>query len=485
MRKLSALLLNKLSLYIFSKYEISTALSFYLRLVSLVFIVSIAGILYQFNDLFLIDQVYDPDQPMYGIYFNLFSFIPVSFFKYFLYFSLVSSVALFFFVLPFWLLFFNFIVYTSLILLFPTFMSFQWDILMVETLLFSLLLVHPLKLRLNLKAPYVVSYLQLLPILMLMVRLFFHSGVVKLLSNDFLWLTQSVLDIHLFSQPLPHFLSFYIHALIVHLNLSSFLTQLMFIFELILPFFLLIPMYRKFAASLLIFFQVLIILTGNYGFFNFLVISILVLLLLINQSSELFFFKTSNKYIRGSFMVLLFVLILNSVVVMVSPLNKALIFPTEFSKLRLFNRYGLFANMTTNQTRYQIHLSNDGILWNRLPLKHFNSKGFPNLTFLQPYHPRIRWQLWFKFINEYQYPLWYQSLIKLIAKDPNSLPSITVPDLTLSGGYQYIKLCYQSIVFNYDRRLLFDSNYWLPIDKERCHTYDVSKETFYVNDISF
>ena len=129
----------------------------------------------------------------------------------------------------------NAIIYSSIILYIPTFLSFQWDTLQIETLLVTLLFISPKIIKIQKKDPWLVPYAQLLPLILLVIRLFFHSGVVKLISNDPLWLSQNALNIHFYSQPLPHLLSYYTHRFVVFNNLSVVLTQLLLIIELACP----------------------------------------------------------------------------------------------------------------------------------------------------------------------------------------------------------------------------------------------------------
>ncbi len=478
MQKLLALPLKSISNYFLQKHNVSVALPFFLRFIAIILIVHSASVLYQFNDLIRLDYVSSDYSFFHFSLFNLFKYISISFAKPLLVISLISSVGLFFYILPFWALLLNFIVFNSIVVLFPTFMSFQWDFLLLEVLFFSLFLVPPVG-RLNLNIPMLVSYLRLLPFILLIVRLFYHSGLVKILSNDYLWLSQDVLNFHLFSQPMPHFLSYYIHLVVLKFNLSSSLTQLMFVFELVLPFALLLTQYRRFAAFGLIFFQFAIILTGNYGYFNFLVIAMLSIPFFISATDDLIDFKPLFHRFNIVISTFLILCIFNSMIVVFKSSHVQPLFKSSFARLSLFNPYGLFANMTTNQTRFTIRLSYDGIIWHPIHLKYFDSNGFPALHFVQPYHPRIRWQLWFKFLNEYQYPKWYENFVRLIAEHPNSLSTIVSFDNTLGRQYNFVELCYQDIIFNIDSNHK-PSKFWVPIKDSSCHRFDAKKNSFYL-----
>jgi hypothetical protein len=105
----------------------------------------------------------------------------------------------------------------------------------------------------------------------LVFRVFFLSGAVKLLSHDPTWRDFTALRYHFHTQPLPTVFAWFAdHLPDWFLRLS---TQGMFFVELAVPFLIFMPRrLRMLGASLLIGFEVLIAITGNYGFFNLLTI---------------------------------------------------------------------------------------------------------------------------------------------------------------------------------------------------------------------
>ena len=135
--------------------------------------------------------------------------------------------------------------------------------------------------------------------------------------------------------------------------------------------------------------------------------------------------------------------------------------------------------MTTNQTKFNVRLSHDGQSWDPLKLKYFDDDGYPELLFVQPHHPRIRWQLWFKFIYENAYPQWYLKFLKTIAADPTLLSSIVDDNPFLDRNYSFVEVCYQNIVFNLNDPLA-PHNYWMPLYKKKCHIYDVKRGDVYL-----
>ena len=108
---------------------------------------------------------------------------------------------------------------------------------------------------------------------LLLFRLMFLSGAVKLLSHDPSWRNLTALQFHYWTQPLPTPLAWYVNQLPAWFQRAS--TAGVFFIELLVPWLIFMPRrVRHGAAWLLIFLQVLILTTGNYAFFNLLAIAL-------------------------------------------------------------------------------------------------------------------------------------------------------------------------------------------------------------------
>lgn len=139
------------------------------------------------------------------------------------------------------------------------FYSFQWDILLSEAG-FLAIFADATRVRVWLFR-------------WLLFRLMFFSGAVKLLSHDLTWRDLTALTYHYYTQPLPTPLAWYTEQLPLWFHKAS--VVLVFVMELAVPFFFFAPRrLRRAAAWLTIGFQVLILLTGNYTFFNWLTIAL-------------------------------------------------------------------------------------------------------------------------------------------------------------------------------------------------------------------
>ena len=157
-------------------------------------------------------------------------------------------------VLPRLCLFLLFALYLSLVYAGQTFMTYQWDLFLLETGFAALLLSFA-----TTPGIFLLRWL--------MFRFMFMSGVVKLLSGDLSWWNLTALDYHFLTQPLPTPLAWY--AAQMPAGLLVFATGSMFVIELVLPFLIFAPRrLRFFAAYCFLLLEFCILITGNYNWFN-------------------------------------------------------------------------------------------------------------------------------------------------------------------------------------------------------------------------
>src|SRR5215212_2834932 len=102
---------------------------------------------------------------------------------------------------------------------------------------------------------------------LLLFKLMILSGVVKLTSGDPLWRNLTALSRHYETQPLPNVIAWYAHQLPMGFQKAS--CAIMFGIELIAPFLLFLPRRPRIVGAIaLAALQLVILLTGNYTFFN-------------------------------------------------------------------------------------------------------------------------------------------------------------------------------------------------------------------------
>ena len=170
-----------------------------------------------------------------------------------------------------------FVFYLSLTIAGQTFLSFQWDILLLEAG-FLAIFFAPWQLWPQRGREPPLSRVGLFLLKLLLFKLMLMSGVVKLTSGDDCWWNLTALDYHYWSQPLPTIFAWWADQ---HAEwFKKFSVAFCLVVEIIVPFFIWAPRrLRLLAAGLIVFLQIAIAVTGNYCFFNLLTIALCLLLI--------------------------------------------------------------------------------------------------------------------------------------------------------------------------------------------------------------
>jgi hypothetical protein len=316
--------------------------------------------------------------------------------------------------------------YLSLVNVGQSFLSFQWDALLLEATFFAIFLApRSLLPRWHLVEPPPLARWLLR---WLTFRLMLMSGAVKLTSGDPSWRDLTALTFHFETQPLPNPVAFWIHHLPAQVHVA--LCAGMFAIELVAPFFLFAHRRARHAAALLLAaLQILIFLTGNYAFFNLLTLA----LCLLNLDdafwrTTLFRRQTRPKTLAAppppaSRPIRLISTVLASLVVAftavqgIPSLYRSWQPPawisavgSHISPFNTLNNYGLFAVMTTSRPELIIEGSNDGREWSayELPYKPGDLSRPPPIV--APHQPRFDWQLWFAALGHPSQNRWLTSV---------------------------------------------------------------------------
>ena len=347
-----------------------------------------------------------------------------------------------------------FVFYLSLAIAGQTFLSFQWDILLLETGFLSIFLA-PWQLWQKRGQETPVSRAALFLLKLLLFKLMVMSGVVKLTSGDDCWWNLTALDYHYWSQPLPTMFGWWAEQSpewFKHFSVAFCL-----VVEIIVPFFIWAPRRpRLIAAGLMIFLQVVIAITGNYCFFNLLTIALC--LLLIDDA------VWHGKGIRDNALRApggralpsrLSIYGAIAVIVITLPINSWLIFSAfrrdgqwprwlafayeHLEPFRIVNGYGLFRVMTKDRREIVIEGSVDGIDW--LPYefkwKPGNLKRAPG--WCAPHQPRLDWQMWFAALGTAQQNPWFVRLVICLLKGNRDVARLFVHDPFPNQPPRYVR----------------------------------------------
>ncbi len=294
--------------------------------------------------------------------------------------------------------------YLSISVVGQDFLSFQWDVLLLETGLIATLWA-PLQWRPRWQEPPPSPAVRWL-LVFLLFKLVFLSGATKLSSGDPTWRSGTALDYHFETQPLPAWTAWYAHHLpeMIHrvMTYGSLAT------ELFVPCLLFLPQRfrraRLFALIALAGLQVSIAATGNYGFFN-----LLAIVLCIPSLDDAALRRviplplTARSGVGGPRLgmvaAIAVVFFVPSLLSGIRELSYAAPFGSTIlgvvDPLRSFNGYGLFRVMTTERLEIVFEGSRDGERWKEYEFRFKPGDIRRKPGFVAPYHPRLDWQMWF------------------------------------------------------------------------------------------
>ncbi len=296
-----------------------------------------------------------------------------------------------------------FVLYLSLVNASQEFLSYQWDYLLLEAGFLAIFLGY---------SPVVIWLFR-----WLLFRLMFFSGLVKLLSGDPTWRNLTALTFHYQTQPIPNPVAWYAHQLPFWFQELS--CAGVFFIELLVPWLVLGPRrLRLLALPWLIGLQMLILLTGNYAFFNLLAIVLCVFLLddailprwarrplraerLLVPARIRRIVAWSLCYLVGFLSVLLALESFRA-----APANAHGILEMA-APFGIVNSYGLFANMTTTRPEIIIEGSNDGQEWKAYEFRYKPGRLDRAPPWVAPYQPRLDWQMWFAALGSYRENAWF------------------------------------------------------------------------------
>jgi lipase maturation factor 1 len=313
-------------------------------------------------------------------------------------------------------------------------------------------------------------------------RIYFESGMVKLLSGDIQWRNFTAMDEYYQNGPLPTWIGWYVEHLPHWFHAASVAGTLAL--ELGLVFMLFFP--RR--IRILCFFIVTpweagVILTANYTFLNYLVLSLGVLLLddrflrrfvparfrlpepvaaptaeahdepslsilstgdperqpsAAAPESDLPMTGRPRNGLRARFaghlrafsfavsVVMLSWIAYDTTVEMIAMPLRGAPLPTApiaaLDPFRIANQYGLFAVMTRGRYEIEFQGSNNGTDWTPYPFRYKPQALNEAPGIYAPYQPRFEWNLWFASLGDWrQNDLVPATEMRLLTNDPDVL----------------------------------------------------------------
>ena len=353
--------------------------------------------------------------------------------------------------------------YLSLCVLGQDFLSFQWDVLLLEVGFLALFVTpgaSPWPKRVaDLLCPDPGREQEppragLLLLRWTLLRFMLMSGAVKLLSGDRAWHDLTALQYHYQTQPLPPWTAWYAHHLPAAFQRAS--CAAMFIIELGVPLLILAPRrWRAMACVALVLLQLLIAATGNYTFFNLLTVVLCIPLLddallaravprrwraripAAGGDADPVGAPASGRTphplltrLRGGPLTAAAVVVFalgglqttRALGVWDRSMSGAEALLDAIAPLRTINSYGLFAVMTTQRPEIVLEGSDDGLTWQEYGFRWKPGALERRPAFVAPHQPRLDWQMWFAALGDYHRTPWLASLLeRLLQGSPEVL----------------------------------------------------------------
>jgi hypothetical protein len=280
----------------------------------------------------------------------------------------------------------------------------------------------------------------IIPILILRWMLFrteFGAGLIKL-RHDQCWRDLTCLYYHYETQPLPNPLSWYFHQLPKWLHRFSVVFS--HFVQVIAPFGLFAPQpIATIAGAFIIIHQLLLIISGNYSWLNWLTVALGVLAFsdtTLTLGAHLHFGLAQTAPRPLWFEIVLYALGAAAIALSVKPalnlVSRNQLMNYSYNPFHLVNAYGAFGSVT--RERYEIVLegTDEAVLTNGTHWQEYGFKAKPDdprraPPQWAPYHLRLDWLVWFlpfsvgvseSGVYVRGYELWFMRLMrKLLEND--------------------------------------------------------------------
>jgi len=298
-------------------------------------------------------------------------------------------------------------------------------------------------------------------------RIYFESGVAKIIGGDPEWRHFTAMDEYYQNGPLPTWIGWYVqhlphwfHASTVYLTLAL---ELGLVWMVYLP-----RRWRIVCFFIVTPWELGIIVTANYTFLNYLVLTLGFLLLddrfclyLLQQRWKKHFvatpaiternardsevrkspegpeqherqvqvsegFRRHFNLMKISFTGVVLGWIFYATTAQLIWMFSALPIPTApvaaLEPFRIANRYGLFGVMTRGRYEIEFQGSKDGKTWVAYPFRYKPQDVSKPPGIYAPYQPRFDWNLWFASLGSWQdYPIVPRTEVRLLSNDGDVL----------------------------------------------------------------
>jgi hypothetical protein len=278
-------------------------------------------------------------------------------------------------------------------------------------------------------------------------RIYFESGMAKVLSGDPQWRNFTAMDEYYQNGPLPTWIGWYVQHLPHWFHSATAYATLAM--ELGVVWMFLLPRRWRIVCFFIVTpWEIGVILTANYTFLNYLVLALGVLLLddrflqkfLPARSTNTYAVSTSDNMAphepkwREKFgrawsvigvavsAVMLSWIFYATTALMLTTYRLPTLPIVALEPFRIANRYGLFAVMTRGRYEIEFQGSDDGKKWRPYLFRYKPQELNQPPRIYAPYQPRFDWNLWFASLGSWrEYPIVPNTIVRLLLNDKDVL----------------------------------------------------------------
>jgi len=337
------------------------------------------------------------------------------------------------------------LLYLSFVNVGQTFYGFGWESLLCEVGFFAIFL------GVVTTPPSV--WLRLIWAWMLF-RLMFGAGMIKM-RGDSCWRDLTCLDYYFDTQPMPNVLSWYFHWMPASVHRTGVLFN--HVVELAVPWFYFAPQpAASIAAALTIAFQLVLIVSGNLSWLNWLTVVLCIPLIDDRWWSWLPITPSAVEPMHPIYRAVVYAAVglvaLLSVRPALNMISPRQMMNASFNPLHLVNTYGAFGSITRERFEIVFEGTSDDALTDKTIWREYEFKGKPGNPArrppqVAPYHLRLDWLMWFEAMSPVPRSQWFIALVQRIRDGDRETLGLLAMNPFPDGPPKYLRVRYYRYTF--------------------------------------
>jgi hypothetical protein len=312
------------------------------------------------------------------------------------------------------------VLYLSFVNVGQIFYAFGWESLLLEMGFFAIFLGG---------AATPPSMLMIWIWRWLLFRVMFGAGLIKL-RGDSCWRDLSCLDYYFETQPMPNPLSWYFHWMPAAVHRAG--VAFNHVVELIVPFgYFLFQPFAAAAGALTIVFQLVLIVSGNLSWLNWITVVLCIPTLDDRWWSWLPVQPPPQTTASDAYRLTTYAVAAGAALLSIAPtlnmLSRTQLMNSSYNPLHLVNTYGAFGSITRERNEIVIEGTSETVVTAGTVWRAYEFKGKPGDPARRPrqwapYHLRLDWLMWFAAMSPMPSDRWFPPLlVNLLEGEPGTL----------------------------------------------------------------